>query len=310
VLYSRLGKVGNQVMDNTIRVFSGRTFSTADIKLIKWARKTYPTLSRYEFAGTVCELLDWNSPSGRAKQQVCLKFLELLETEGVIQLPSLQEGKQKKGKVKIPKISFDTTEVNGSTKEFEPIYLMPTRTETELKRWRSYVDQYHMLGDKTVFGSRLQYFVKSGDVELGCLQFSASSWSLEERDKWIGWTKEDRKVRLHLIVNNSRFLIFPWIHIRNLASKALSLAARQIQHDWLREYCYAPVLLETFVDQEHFTGVCYKAANWICLGETKGAGRTGRNDTKSRKAIFMYPLQKDFKECLRGEKPYKVVNPQ
>lgn len=297
-------------MDNTIRVFSGRTFSTADIEMIKWARKAYPTLPRHEFAGTVCELLDWSSPSGRAKQQVCLKFLEVLEVEGVIQLPPLQKEKQKKGKVKIPKISFDTTEINGPVKDFEPIYLEQTRTEAKLKRWRSYVNQYHMLGDKTVFGSRLQYFVKSGDMELGCIQFSASSWSLEERDKWIGWTKEDRKARLHLIVNNSRFLVFPWVHIRNLASKTLSLTARQIQQDWLREYCYAPVLLETFVDQKFFEGICYRAANWQYLGETKGAGRTGKKDTKSRKKIFMYPLQKNFKECLRGEKPYKVVGPQ
>ena len=143
-----------------------------------------------------------------------------------------------------------------------------------------------MLGDKIVFGSRLHYFVKSGETELGCMQFSASSWSLEERDKWIGWTKDDRKIRLHLIVNQSRFLIFPWIHIKNLASKALSLAAKQIQQDWLFEYCYAPVLLETFVDTEIYLGSSYKAANWIYLGETKGAGRTGKEGVKSRKAIL------------------------
>ena len=100
------------------------------------------------------------------------------------------------------------------------------------------------------------------------------------------------------------------MHIRNLASKALSLAARQIQQDWLREYCYAPVLLETFVDTERYQGVSYKAANWIYLGTTKGIGRSGgKKCTLSKKAIFMYPLQDDFKACLRGEKPYKVVEP-
>jgi hypothetical protein len=143
------------------------------------------------------------------------------------------------------------------------------------------------------------------------MQFSASAWSLEERDKWIGWTREDKKVRLHLIINNSRFLIFPWVHIKNLASKALSLAAKQIQEDFLRKYCYAPVLLETFVDTEKYQGISYKAANWIYLGKTKGSGRSGRKkDILSRKSIFVYPLQDDFKECLKGEKPYKVVAPQ
>jgi hypothetical protein len=87
-----------------------------------------------------------------------------------------------------------------------------------------------------------------------------------DRDKWIGWSAEDRKQRLHLIVNNSRFLMLPWVHIKNLASKVLAKAARQIQNDWLKEYCYAPVLFETFVDLEHFRGTCYKAAIWTYWG--------------------------------------------
>ncbi len=298
-------------MDDTIRVFSGRTFSSEDIELIKWARKTYPKLPRYEFAGTVCELLNWNTPAGKAKWQPCLEFLEILEAEGIIQLPLINTTLQNKRKVHIPVLEFNTNNINGEVTEYEPIRLTIAQPGQELKRWRAYVNQYHMLGDKTVFGSRLQYFVKSGDKELGCMQFSASSWALEERDKWLDWTLDDRKVRLNLIVNNSRFLIFPWVHIQNLASKALSLAAKQIQEDWLREYCYAPVLLETFVDLTHFKGTCYKASNWICLGETKGRGRMDRNNeyALSKKAIFMYPLQRDFKAVLQGDKPCKMVNP-
>lgn len=298
-------------MDDTIRVFSGRTFSPEDIELIKWARKTYPKLPRHEFASTVCELLNWTTPGGRAKWHPCLAFLEQLEAEGIIHLPVVKAIKQTAGKVKITAFEFDTREINGEVRDFEPIKLTVVQPGEELKRWRAYVEQYHMLGFKTVFGSRLQYFVKSGNLELGCIQFSASSWALKQRDEWIGWTVDDRKDRLNLIVNNSRFLIFPWVHIRNLASKVLSLAAHQIQEDWLREYCYAPVLLETFVDLEHFKGTCYKAANWIHLGETQGRGRMDRHKeyALSKKAIFMYPLQKDFKEILKGEKPCKMVNP-
>ncbi|AYO31265.1 DUF4338 domain-containing protein [Biomaibacter acetigenes] len=205
---------------------------------------------------------------------------------------------------------FDTRELKGNIGDYEPVRLVIAKPGEDLKRWRAYINQYHILKDKQVFGSRLQYFVKSGDAELGCMQFSAAAWALEERDKWIGWTKEDKKVRLHLIINNSRFLIFPWVHIKNLASKALSLATKQIQEDFLREYCYAPVLLETFVDTEKYQGISYKASNWIYLGKTKGSGRTGKEGTLSKKAIFVYPLQADFKECLKGEKPYKVVAPQ
>lgn len=296
-------------MDDTIRVFSGRTFSPEDIELIKWARKSYPKLPRYELAATICELLDWNTPSGSAKRPQCLEYLELLESKGILQLPAARS--IRKGQKQESGLRLNNAEIKGEVADFMPIQITIARAGQELKRWRSYVNQYHMLGDKVVFGSRLQYFVKSEDTALGCMQFSASSWALEERDKWIGWTIDDRKSRLNLIVNNSRFLIFPWVHIRNLASKALSLAANQIQEDWLREYCYAPVLLETFVDLEHFKGTCYKAANWTYLGETKGRGRMDRNKeyALSKKAIFMYPLQKDFKEILKGEKPCKMVNP-
>lgn len=308
--YANLGKVGEHIMNNTSRAFSGRTFSPEDIELIKWTRKTYPGLARNELAGTVCELLEWTTPSGRAKIIQCLDFLSILEKEGVVELPPIG-AYTKRGKREMPKIEFKTDEVTGDLAEYMPIRLTIARVGDSLRRWRSYVEQYHMLGDKTVFGSRLQYFVKSDETELGCIQFSAAAWALEERDRFIGWSVADRKARLNLIVNNSRYLIFPWVRIKNLASHALSLAAKQIQSDWLREYCYAPVLMETFVDLEHFQGICYKAANWIPMGETKGRGRMDRNYDYgvSKKAVFVYPLQKDFKAVLCGEKPCKVVNP-
>jgi hypothetical protein len=302
----------DQVVDNTIRVFSGRIISSEDIELIKWTRGKYPKLSRNEFAKTICEFLDWKSPSGNAKTLQCLECLKNLEAEGIINLPEKRHFKKREKLNEDNNMkSTDFKEIIGTVKNIEPITLSIAKPGVDLKRWRAYISQFHMLGDKMVYGCRLQYFIKSGDIELGCMQFSASSWSLEEREKWIGWTVEDRKVRLNLIVNNSRYLIFPWVHVKNLASKALSLVAKQIQEDWLREYCYAPVLLETFVDLAHFKGTCYKAANWTHMGDTKGRGRMDRRNeyALSKKAIFMYPLQKNFKAILRGEKPCKVLNP-
>lgn len=298
-------------MDDTIRVFSGRAFSPKDIEMIQWVRRTYPKLSRKELAATICEFLGWVTPAGRPKTQQCTAFLDELESENIIQLPPKQRDKVRNTLPKLEAMDFDTTEIVGDIRSYEPISLKIARPGSELTKWRSYVNQYHMLGYQQVFGSRLCYFILSGEKELGCIQFSASSWALEERDKWIGWGIEDRKERLHLIVNNSRYLIFPWVKVKNLASKALSQAARQIQEDWLREFCYAPVLLETFVDREHFQGTCYKAANWTLLGQTKGRGRGDRYNAHelSKKDIYVYPLQKDFRACLKGEKPCKAVNP-
>jgi Domain of unknown function (DUF4338) len=295
-------------MTNFFRSFSGRDFTTKDIELIKWARKTYPTLSRTEYIGTVCELIEWTTPSGTAKIDSCGKFLGILEKEGLIDLPPTRTVAEKTTK-KMIEIEVNDEEVTGNISELDEIRLEIAYAGNELKRWRAYVEKYHMLGDRQAFGSRLQYFIKCGERELGCMQFSGSSWALEARDKWIGWDVEDRKKRLNLIVNNSRFLLFPWIKVKNLASYVLSMAINQISNDWIREYCYAPVLLETFVDTKYYQGTSYIAANWTNLGLTKGCGR---NDYKHEKAlspkmIFVYPLKGDFRKYLTGEKIYKVV---
>ena len=265
-----------------------------------------------ELAATYCEFLEWTTPAGRVKTPQCMALFKALEEAGLVELPAARiRPKQSEKKSGAIEFMIDSTPICCEIKDLEPICLEIARVGAELQRWRRYVNEYHMLGDKQVFGSRLAYFIKSGESILGCLQFSASSWALSSRDEWIDWTVQDRKQRLHLIVNNSRFLILPWVSVKNLASKVLSLAIRQIQADWLREYCYAPVLLETFVDTSHFAGTCYKASNWTCLGETQGRGRMDckKEYGLSRKAIYMYPLQKDFKDCLKGLKPCKTVNP-
>jgi hypothetical protein len=206
-------------LTNFFRSFSGRDISEKDVELIKWARTTYPKLSRSEYVRTVCELIDWTTPSGTAKAEPCGKFLEILEKEGLISLPPKKTVNEKHIK-KTVEIDVNDEELNASLRELEPIKLEIVQAGMELKRWKAYVDKYHMLGEKQVFGSRLHYFIKSGDREIGCIQFSASAWALADRDKWIGWNTEDKKKRLNLIINNSRFLIFPWVKVKYLASTA------------------------------------------------------------------------------------------
>ncbi|MFZ3371563.1 MAG: Druantia anti-phage system protein DruA, partial [Desulfitobacteriaceae bacterium] len=193
-------------MDNNIMEFSGRNFTSEELELIQWTRKRYPQLSRTELAKTLCEFLEWTTPAGRAKTPQCLSFLEKLEEAGLIKLPpAVIVSKKSSWNSKTPDFTIDTTPVTGDLKTLEPIHLEIARAGKDYKLWRYYVNEYHMLGDKQVFGSRLAYFVKSQETILGCLQFSASSWALKSRDEWIGWSEQDRKQRLHLIVNNSRF---------------------------------------------------------------------------------------------------------
>jgi hypothetical protein len=301
-------------MGDAVRGFSGREFTAEDITLIIETIKMYPKLPLYELASTICVLLGWQTPAGRAKRVQCAGFLRQLELEGMIKLPAINEKRAAAGRASIIKNracgTATTLASQSEVTECGGIKLTIVRPGKEMMRWREYMDNYHMLGDKRVFGSQIRYMITSEGQDLGCLLFSGSSWALAPREKWISWTDSEKKKHLHLIVNNSRFLLLPWVRVRNLASRVLSRASKQIQGDWLNEYCYAPVLMETFVEPP-YKGTSYKAANWVYLGDTQGRGRNDRHHERAltRKAIFAYPLQRNFREVLIGRKLWKAVEP-
>jgi len=168
--------------------------------------------------------------------------------------------------------------------------------------WKEYVERYHYLGYGVPVGPHIKYFVTHGSHLVACLAFAGAAWRVEARDRWIGWSKERRESDLRFIVNNTRFLIMPWIKAPNLASRVLALAARRLPEDWLLRYAYRPLLLETFVDIERHTGACYRAANWVLVGQTKGRGKMDRHfkADQPRKAVFVYPLAKDATDRLRA----------
>jgi len=197
-------------------------------------------------------------------------------------------------------------EAKGTVRDYAPIQLSPVTGKEGIGLWNEYVERHHVLGYKRPFGAHQRYFIESKNGErLGCLLFASSAWALAERDQWIGWSERDRAQRLNWVVANTRFLIFPWVRVRNLASTALSLATGRIGRDWQERYGYAPVLLETFVDAERYRGTCYQAANWIRLGITAGRGRMDRHTQylSSPKIIYVYPLVRDFRLRLRGPFP-------
>lgn len=173
-------------------------------------------------------------------------------------------------------------------------------TTSESRLWNEYIHRYHYLGYKPLPGAQLRYIVRSGDQVLALLGFGASAWKTAPRDQFIGWTQQQREQRLHLVVNNARFLILPWVKSRNLASKVLALAAKRLPEDWQNRYRYRPVLLETFVEVQKFIGTSYKAANWICLGNTKGRGKldTLHLNAQPVKSVWIYPVDKKFKQIL------------
>jgi hypothetical protein len=163
------------------------------------------------------------------------------------------------------------------------------------------VERYHYLGCRVPFGANLRYWVRNRDRELACLLWTSPAWKMQARDTWIGWSDEQRKCTLQRIVNNGRFLILPWVRVKGLASKILAQSARQMPHDWQAQYGYRPLLLETLVDTKRFRGTCYRAANWLHVGQTSGRGRLDRENQRHGQAIkdiYVYPLIRDARQRL------------
>ncbi len=282
----------------------GREFTIRELEDIRETVRMFPSLSRKELAYTICEHLEWVSPNGRYKVEACGQLMEKLDDRGLLKLPEIRKYTPSK-QVVIPGVRTDAEiTLVGTVSEFKPIELEAVRKSDDTHLWNEYVQRYHILGYKRPFGAHQRYFIVSRAQDryrrLGCLLFAASAWALADRDNWIGWSEGDRSQRLHLIVNNTRFLIFPWVNVKNLASFALSLAVKRIGYDWQERYGYKPVLLETFVDLEKYRGTCYQAANWIEIGQTVGRGRMDRYKKylSSPKKIFVYPLVKDFRRLL------------
>lgn len=233
-----------------------------------------------------------------------------MEAMGWLKLPPKVRGPRGKEEVRVGAGTNQEPELVGLVGDSAPIGLEAVRGRQAIRLWNEYVERYHPLGYKRPFGAHQRYFIVDGSGRrLGGFLFAASAWALAERDQWIGWTPRERAQRLKRVVNNTRFLIFPWVRVRHLASKVLSLAARRIGNDWGQRNGYRPVLLETFVEAERHRGTCYRAANWSWLGVTTGRGRMGRHTRylSTPKTIFVYPLAADFRAhvCAGRGKEYR-----
>lgn len=302
--------MGNEMTPSTETkiTFCGQPLSAEELALIQGIAKDFSTLGRTEIANTVCELLQKVRPTGKLKTVECRAFLETLEADGLLILPPRRS--QRRGERKPPPITplgVFGAPLAGALKEFQPLQLEPASTPDDQNLWREWMQRYHYLGYRIPFGAHLRYFVQvmaPQPVRVGALQFSSPAWRMAGREQWIGWSDQDRRRNLQQLVSNSRFLILPWVRIRNLASSTLALAVRSLPDDWQKNYGIRPVLLETVVDPARFAGTCYRAANWIEVGQTTGRGRQDRDHQRhdaAPKMIFLLPLVADARSRLCGE---------
>lgn len=283
---------------------SGQNFTSTVLSRIRETVSNEPSISRLDLSRRVCGWLNWVSPNGSPQEVSCRKALNKLDAAEVIDLPERSGDYSFEHKV-VNSIALDVPDIQGTLKELGEIEVCPvsSRYAKESKIWFSFFERYHYLGNGNLCGAQIRYLIKSSAGYLGALAFSAASWSLKERDDYIGWGEGARRLHLNRLICNSRFLILPTVKVPNLASHVLSRALARVAADWEKRYSIRPVLVETFVAPQ-FTGACYKAANFTYVGKS-----AGRRDGVE-KSIFLHPLCREWKDILCEEPARAMPRPE
>ena len=280
--------------------YCGREFTGLELAQIRRIAEV-PSRTRCAISVRVCEALNWRKPDGGLKQMSCRVALLRMQTDGLLRLPPPRNGNSngrqflRRTPAAEPQPPF-----NEPAGQLHDLQLKLVAPGPESLLWNEYIQRYHYLRHRTLPGAQLRYFAQTQGEIVALLGFGAAAWKTSPRDLFIGWTPAQRQCHLHLVVNNARFLILPWVCSRHLASKLLGMAARRLPQDWQHRYGYRPVLLETFVDNARFAGTCYKAANWLCVGATQGRGKLDTAHARSLppKSVWIYPLTPRFRQFL------------
>ncbi len=259
--------------------------------------------SRKRLAEVLCCRFGFRDPQGKPQVASCLKALRGLEAEGHFRLPARQldivaDWRQRRLPAAVPE-PRDVPQQIGAIRCLRLVVVDPEDDEA-MRIWNELVIREHPFGERRLVGRQMRYLVGSQHGWLGAIGFSASALTLEARDRWIGWTAEQRHRHEHRVIGMSRFLIRPSVRCQNLASHVLGACLRRVERDYGKRYGYRPWLVETFVEREQHKGTCFQAANWERVGETKGRGRNDREwrCQESVKDVYVYPLVADFRERI------------
>ncbi len=280
--------------------YCGRDFSKQELDLIRQLISENPSATRAVLSRLTCQALDWYKIDGGLKEMSCRVAMLRMQDNGLIKLPAPRHRHCPANNVQFTCATAPKPGINKPVHALSGVQLRIVMGRQQSRLWNEYIHRYHYLGYKPLPGAQLRYFVISENNIIALLGFGASAWQCAPRDKYIGWTHDQRKKKLQYIVNNARFLILPWVKCKNLASKILSLTSHRLSRDWQDHYGYQPVLLETFVERDRFAGTSYKAANWVLVGQTKGRGKLGpaKKISVPIKDLWLYPLERNFRHIL------------
>lgn len=286
-------------MNKETHRYCGRDFTAEELETIGRIISDDPKHNRAQISRLVCQALGWYKPDGSLKDMSCRVALLRMQEAGLLTLPQPRHNQ----KICRPRIPLtDATDprpcINAPVQSLSDLHLDLVVDTEDSNLWREYIHRYHYLGYTPLPGAQLRYTARANGEVVALLGFGAAAWTTAPRDSFIGWTHEQRQKNLHLVVNNARFLVLPWIKSKNLGSKLLSMAAKRLVDDWQTHYGYRPVLIETFVETDRFRGTCYSAGNWVCVGQTKGRGKLLNSPILPKKDIWLFPLTPAFRDAL------------
>jgi len=287
---------------NVILKYRGREVTEAEVVFIRDLIAAHPTLSRRRLSQELCRAWNWVQPNGQLRDMVCRGLMLALHRAGQIALPDRRQASRNPlvERSKPTAVEIACRPIHASLPSLGPLRLEQVRRTPAESLFNSLIEQHHYLGYTQPVGEHLKYLVFAEEQLLACLAWSSAPRHLGPRDRFLGWSAPMRRRNIHLIANNLRFLVLPWVRVPHLASHILGRMARQLSADWERMYGHPLYFLETFVDPDRFRGTCYRAANWIVLGRTTGRGKDDQTHRPNRslKEVLGYPLARHFRHLL------------
>lgn len=281
----------------------GRQVTAVDIELIHELLAAHPAWGRTPLSKELCRRWDWRNARGQLKDMACRTLLLKLERLGHIRLPARLRPSSNGLRNRRPPAPPPACEpIRGGLHDLLPLsvgVVVPGSDDARL--FHGLLAHQHYLGQRNTVGENMRYLVRDRHARpVACVLFGSAAWKCAARDAFIGWDRPTRERNLQSLTNNTRFLIPSWVQVPHLASHVLGLIARRVRADWQAKYGHPVHALETFVDRSRFKGTCYRAANWLCVGQTQG--RT-RNDRAHRihaavKDVYLYPLVAEFRREL------------
>jgi hypothetical protein len=282
--------------------YRGRDLSAADILYIRDLIAAHPGESRRALSRMLCEAWQWRQPNGTLRDMVCRSMLLMLERASQITLPPVSYVRHNPlaRRARPAPMLIDATPIEDRLHNLRPLRFEQVRRTADEPLFSSLMEEHHYLGYEQPVGEHLKYLVWAQGRPIACMAWSSAPRHIGSRDRYIGWNQETRRRNIRFIAYNTRFLILPWVRVEHLASHILGRMATRLSEDWQQMYGHPIYFLETFVDPERFRGTCYRAANWVLLGQTTGRGKQSNSYVANRsiKEVLGYPLTKRFRELL------------